>query len=326
MGRVPPLPAAAAPRAGDEDTQGLEELAPLDNDSGTDDQVDAEVGVLSVTLNSTALMSFFSSATFHLLLLGTAIVVSPLLGLDWLPHAEDRPSQLMAALGDADVVDDLPLFEFSGDLSAELETPASSLQQLAATMPSDSGSLMAGSDNVLKSVFGTETGNPDDEGAGVLLKVPRSGLAVTKGSFTAFTIPANPKPRESYSIVIEIRLPDDVKTFRVSDLTGEVRGSDRYSQKLPYDSRAPYASGYPSENQRITLLDKSTSLDVVKNRVQIVVRVPGAERLVKDEIRIRSRRLKEEQELTLVFGARSDQPDTKVPEVDESNTDSKTDP
>jgi hypothetical protein len=43
-------------------------------------------------------------------------------------------------------------------------------------------------------------------------------------------------------------------------------------------------------------------LDVIDNRVQIIVKVPGAARLVKDEIRIRSRKLKEEQELTLVFG------------------------
>ena len=39
-----------------------------------------------------------------------------------------------------------------------------------------------------------------------------------------------------------------------------------------------------------------------KNRVQIIVKVPGAARLVKDVIKIRSRKLKEEQELTLVFG------------------------
>jgi aspartate carbamoyltransferase regulatory subunit len=43
-------------------------------------------------------------------------------------------------------------------------------------------------------------------------------------------------------------------------------------------------------------------LDVVKNKVQIVIRVPGGARLVKDVITIRSRRLKEDQELELIFG------------------------
>lgn len=78
-----------------------------------------------------------------------------------------------------------------------------------------------------------------------LLKVPVDGLAVTKGSFTAFTIPAAPKPRQAYSIVIEVKLPDDVEEYRVSDLSGKVRGTDGYEQKLPYDTRTPGAAGYP---------------------------------------------------------------------------------
>jgi aspartate carbamoyltransferase regulatory subunit len=50
------------------------------------------------------------------------------------------------------------------------------------------------------------------------------------------------------------------------------------------------------------VLTSSTVLNVEKNRVQIIVKVPGAARMVKDVIKIRSRKLKEEQELTLVFG------------------------
>ena len=167
---------------------------------------------------------------------------------------------------------------------------------------SENGTLLAAQDDVWKSILGSKENDPTEDGSGVLLKVPESGLAVTKGSFTAFTIPANPKPREVYSIVIEVRLPDDVKEFRVSDLVGEVRGSDKYVQKIPYDKDAPYASGYPVENAGIKVLTSSTVLNVEKNRVQIIVKVPGAARMVKDVIKIRSRKLKEEQELTLVFG------------------------
>ncbi|MFZ9089298.1 MAG: hypothetical protein ACO3FE_04330 [Planctomycetaceae bacterium] len=85
-------------------------------------------------------------------------------------------------------------------------------------------------------------------------------------------------------------------------MSGEVEGSDKYKQKLPWDSRTPYASGYPGENGRIVRLERSSVLDVTNNRVQIVVRVPGAQRLVRDVITIKSRRLREEQELELVFG------------------------
>ena len=137
------------------------------------------------------------------------------------------------------------------------------------------------------------------------LKIPADGFAVTKGSFTAFTIPAVPKPRQAYSIVIEVKVPDDVKKYRVSDLSGKVRGTDGYEQKLPYDTRTPGAAGYPVQGGSIQRLESSTILDVVKNKVQIVIRVPGGARLVKDVITIRSRQLKEDQELELIFGQSS---------------------
>lgn len=149
--------------------------------------------------------------------------------------------------------------------------------------------------------MGSEAAALADDDAGILLKVPETGLAVTKGSFTAFTIPPNPMLRKVYSIVIEIRLPSDVKKFSVNDLVGEVNGSDGYRQKIPFDSRQPNAAKYPVENNLLEVLKSSTVLDVVGNRVQIVINIPGGAKMVKDEIRIRSRMLKEEQELTLEY-------------------------
>jgi len=142
----------------------------------------------------------------------------------------------------------------------------------------------------------------DAPAPGDLLKIPEDGVAVTKGSFTAFTIPAAPQPRQAYSIVIEVKLPDDVKTYPVSDLSGKVRGTDGYEQKLPYDTRTPGAAGYPAAGGSTRRIESSTILDVVQNKVQIVIRVPGGARLVKDVITVRSRRLKEDQELELIFG------------------------
>jgi hypothetical protein len=269
----------------------------------TDESDEPEMGPVVAALTSASAVSFFSSATFHLLTFLTVAVVAPLLGLDWLLPSEEIQPPLQATLGDEDILGDQAAFEFIADISDQFEKPTSSLEQLAAELQrSENGTLLTAQDDVWKSVLGSKENDPIEDGSGVLLKVPESGLAVTKGSFTAFTIPANPKPREVYSIVIEVRLPDDVKEFRVSDLVGEVRGSDKYVQKIPYDKDAPYASGYPVENAGIKVLTSSTVLNVEKNRVQIIVKVPGAARMVKDVIKIRSRKLKEEQELTLVFG------------------------
>jgi hypothetical protein len=269
----------------------------------TDESDEPEMGPVVAALTSASAVSFFSSATFHLLTFLTVAVVAPWLGLDWLLPTEEIQPPLQATLGDEDILGDQAAFEFVADISDQFEKPTSSLEQLAAELQrSENGTLLAAQDDVWKSILGSKENDPAEDGSGVLLKVPESGLAVTKGSFTAFTIPANPKPREVYSIVIEVRLPDDVKEFRVSDLVGEVRGSDKYVQKIPYDKDAPYAAGYPVENAGIKVLTSSSVLNVEKNRVQIIVKVPGAARMVKDVIKIRSRKLKEEQELTLVFG------------------------
>ena len=269
----------------------------------TDEGDEPEMGPVVAALTSASAVSFFSSATFHLLTFLTVAVVAPWLGLDWLLPTEEIQPPLQATLGDEDILGDQAAFEFVADISDQFEKPTSSLEQLAAELQrSENGTLLAAQDDVWKSILGSKENDPTEDGSGVLLKVPESGLAVTKGSFTAFTIPANPKPREVYSIVIEVRLPDDVKEFRVSDLVGEVRGSDKYVQKIPYDKDAPYAAGYPVENAGIKVLTSSSVLNVEKNRVQIIVKVPGAARMVKDVIKIRSRKLKEEQELTLVFG------------------------
>lgn len=300
---LPPLPSDAEPLPSEQIT--VDVTAP-------DESTECDVTPVVAALTSAATVSFFSSATFHLLVLGTVIAISPYLGLDWLKLDETPERPLAASLGDEEIEDDLPEFEFTGDISNELQTPAASIEQLTRALQiSDAASLMSSNDDVLKNVIGSDAKEPDPEGSGILLKVPESGLAVTKGSFTAFTIPADPKPREVYQIVIEVRLPDDVKKFKVNDLVGEVRGSDGYTQKIPYDRDTPYASGYPAENKRIIVLQSSTVLDVINNRVQIIVKVPGAARLVKDEIRIRSRKLKEEQELTLVFGIPADKSDDK---------------
>ncbi len=265
-----------------------------------------KIGHVQSILASSIVLSWMSSAKFHLVILGILILAYQLSGNALQEPAENEQISTMGALGDENVVDDLPMFEFGGGASAELEIPAGGGDDVALQISEQLKKISGGMNGSAgKEIWNglpvSNAAGVGGNGTGILLKVPKSGLAVTKGSFTAFTIPAKPRPRQSYSIVIEIRVANGVKKFRVSDLSGQVRGSDGYVQKLPFDSRSPSASGYPVENDTIKTLDNSTVLDVVNNRVQLVIKVPGAAQLVKDEIRIRSKRLREEQVLTLVF-------------------------
>ncbi len=139
--------------------------------------------------------------------------------------------------------------------------------------------------SLFKDGFGkTEGKGGDDRGFGGFT-IPKSGGVVTKGSFTAWTEPQDPKPNEDYSIVILIRLPERVNKYRVSDLSGQVIGTDRYRQSIP----------------GAEMLRTTTYLPVQQGMAQIVVKVPGAARLVKDTIRLKSKLLNEEQDLEIEF-------------------------
>lgn len=118
-------------------------------------------------------------------------------------------------------------------------------------------------------------------GDGFQFRMPGGGKAVTKGSFTAWTVPEDPAPGQDYLIVIQIKLPNHIKEYPSKDLSGKVVGTDGYHQLIP--GRAP------------------EFLPLKEQQTQIAIHVPGADRLVKDMIVIESRRLKERQVLEIVF-------------------------
>jgi len=132
---------------------------------------------------------------------------------------------------------------------------------------------------------------------------PPGAKVVTKGSFSVWTVPKDPKPEQEYRIVIQIRLPKIVRRYRATDLTGEVRGTDSYRQQIPWDPRWVGRTdvALTVRDGKLVGLRKGDFLPVVNRVTQLVVRVPPARRLVRDRIRIRSRLLKEEQELEIVF-------------------------
>jgi hypothetical protein len=176
---------------------------------------------------------------------------------------------------------DLPL---DSKLDPATGQDAAPLEFIATTEVSDAAAMLATSDRILGAIDGDkedvgEGGTGAALGALSNIRVPES--AITKGSFTVWTEPEDPKPRQRYFIVIQVKLPASVKQYRLRDLSGDVRGTDRFYKQIRY-----------SGTERKGVKD---------GVVQIQVAIPGGEQLVKDTIRIKSELLKEEQTIEIVF-------------------------
>ena len=208
-----------------------------------------------------------------------------------------------ATLDDKDVLDNQPQMEMVQDISMTAPKGPSQVEQLTHYLQSvENGTIDTTQFDLQSMGAASSEDEGNDLGGDFLFRIPESGLAVTKGSFTAWTDPETPSPGQRYNIIIIIGLPDGVKGYRVSDLKGNVIGSDGFRQKLRYDTTRMSASFYTDENNQLKPVTGSESIKVRNNQVQLVVSIPGAERLTRDVIKISSRRLREEQELELVFG------------------------
>lgn len=131
---------------------------------------------------------------------------------------------------------------------------------------------------------GTGGGIGNGDGKGLPFHMPGGGgKVVTKGSFTAWTVPEDPEPGQNYIIVIQFKVPDNVRNkIPRADLVGSmVVGTDGYRQMIPGNTH-----GYLPGDGKV---------------VQLAVSVPGAGRLVRDTITVKSKMLKEEQVLTIEF-------------------------
>jgi len=151
-----------------------------------------------------------------------------------------------------------------------------------------------------------EGGSRDVGSGGFRLLEPKN--AVKAGSFTAWTIPIarhpgedpkageNPRPGQDYHIVIQVKIPGNRQVYNIGDLSGKVIGTDGYIQIIPA------MAFIQDEEGRMIRANLGRRLPVVDGVVQILIRVPGAEALVKDTIRVNSKLLKEQQTLELIFG------------------------
>lgn len=316
------------PQSGDASAVSAETPAAQDvsTPAAQDFENESKVVVVLERLNKPAPQGWFLSAFLHIVSYFIAVQVFYALGMHLIEDESVEAVQLSASLGDETVIDDSAKLEIIQDISSGNTNSPSSLEQLARHLnASNRANELTLDTDVLEGFSQTENGQePGGSGAGFMFKMPESGLAVTKGSFTAWTDPANPAPRQNYLIIIEIQLPSSVTRYQLSDLNGSsIRGSDSYQQRIPFDVNAA-AKGYgTTANGRPPLLKVSDELPIVNNKVQLVVKVPGARRLVKDTIRIKSRRLREEEELTIIFGRSApgdSEPETPEPANDSPDT------
>lgn len=215
---------------------------------------------------------------------GVHLILLTALGLLAFESSDRQVGSLVGILGtDGDVPADFILDSTIGneeggsDEPAEVEAPAVVLNDMGSSAAS--AKLSGGS--------GIGAGAGDGEGDGIGVAVPSinvPGYAVTKGSFSVWTDPEDPEPRQDYRIIIQIRLPQNLikdGKYRASDITGQVIGTDKYSKKIQFR---------PSE-----------FFDVKDGVAQLEVPIPGARKLVRDTIRIQSKLLKEKQTIQLEF-------------------------
>jgi hypothetical protein len=134
------------------------------------------------------------------------------------------------------------------------------------------------------------TGSGDDH----VFELPKGGKAIQQGSFSAWTIPADPRPGQDYVIVVEINLPDKTERYSKADLSGQLIGTDGYKVAIP-DGKEWNGLGW-LRPRRTPLFRREGE------KARIVFFIRGAQQaLVRDTIQIRSRLLDEQQKLQIVF-------------------------
>lgn len=190
---------------------------------------------------------------------------------------------LMAVQGEdaaVEALDETTVFEVDasgGQTSDNLDTMlaasavSNALGPSSLTIPENIGGVSKGEGNGK----GDEIGDGLDVGG---YKMPEGGKAVNKGSFTAWTVPEDPKPGEDYKIVIQVKYKKRNLKIPKGDITGSVIGTDRFR----------------------LMISPSTS-EVIAEANQVVIYVPGAAARVRDTIRVYSAVLKENQRLEIVF-------------------------
>ena len=261
----------------------------VDNDSGDSAKEDA---VLPWTerlrhwLKSEDAVGFAVSLVVHAcLLLAMAVVILPQMSGDngisvLLTEADGESAEAFEVI---DTSIEPPGLASEAELSLPTEITAVT-SPLAAPVDAFEMTAVAPSD-------GAELGAAEGEGSGGLIKLfgkAPGANAVTRGSFTVWTEPEDPRPGERYLILVRVKVPTELRRYPVRELSGEIVGTDNYRQDIPYSQKNP-----PPRPLKY--------LPVRNSHTQFTVEVPGASRLVRDRIEIRSELLDESQVIEIEF-------------------------
>lgn len=269
------------------------------NNEGVDGEEKSRDTILKAATGATA-VGYYMSTALHVCAYIIGAIVFAYIGQ--ILQEDEVVTPLRASLDDFDRDAEQPSFDVVQEISVSRSESQSAIERMSNNLKVVENGLIETLDNDLTPSMLQSNDDGDSGASGFLFNLPKSGLAVTKGSFTVWTEPEQPQVRQPYMIIIEVMLKNDTKVYRVNDLSGYVVGSDDYRQKIPFDSAAPSASFFTDENNQLRRISGAETIKVRRNKVQLAIRVPGAARLVKDTIQIRSRRLRERQELELVFG------------------------
>ena len=217
-------------------------------------------------------------------------------------HSMEDNQSISTIITDADA---MPI-EFTEIMDLTVEPAGSSQNQLPqltkipiTTAEAEISSSLL--DSTASNAGNNGEGGDTDEGFGFMFSMPQGGKVVSRGSFSAWTVPEDPEPRKDYMIVIRIKLPETTKLYRISDLSGKVEGSDLCEQYLPFDPNRKDLAARSELGGQIIQLRSSSRLRVIKNHVQIMIPVKGGDNQIRDTIHIKSRMLNEDQKLEIVF-------------------------
>lgn len=262
-------------------------------------EVDAEeetppnwTALLLLALKDGTAGSFGVSVAVHTVIaIALAIVVKESLN-------ENQSISMILTEADAMPIDFDDIEDISVDMAGGSETQVPQFQNV----PLAVDSALTSNASELMSLAGSGEGDGGDMGFGFKFKMPEGGKAVSAGSFTAWTVPEDPRPGQDYIIVIRVKVPKATTSYRVSDLSGQIVGTDGYTLQVPVDNNPSRRDRTKTERAgRLVPVKSRDRLRVVKGHVQLMVDVPGAASLTRDTIQVRSRMLKEEQKLEIVF-------------------------
>ena len=187
-------------------------------------------------------------------------------------------------------------------------------------LPLTEGSVASGSprlvpfpDNLVAKSSSDEARHKEQAADQPSWKIPKpTGNVVTKGSFTVWTSPELPAVRQDYWVFIVVALPKKTRipgrsgAYPVSDVTGQVRGSDSYTQSLLFDRRFPSVVEFLNSSGIFVKATKTTRIPISDKGIRLRVLVAGAEQpKTVDVVNLSSQILREKQKLTLTFTSRS---------------------